>query len=44
MVARDVRILEANPSKVAQHFVQLVQLFPGNLDIAELAAKKPRLL
>ncbi|KAJ9505445.1 hypothetical protein QJQ45_012462 [Haematococcus lacustris] len=44
MVARDVRILEASPSTVAQHYVQLVQLFPSTVDIAQLAAKQPRLL
>ncbi len=44
MVARDWRILESTPNTVAQHYVQLVQLFPNNLDVSELACKQPKLL
>ncbi len=44
MVARDWRILDATPHTVAQHYVQLVELFPGQLDVSELARKQPKLL
>lgn len=44
MVARDWRILDASVTSVAEHLVQLVRLFPNNLDVLELACKKPALL
>jgi len=44
LVAGDLGVLDAGPAVIAAHYVTLVQLFQGRLDVAELAVRAPRLL
>lgn len=43
LVAKDVKLLQATPSQIAEHFVELVTAFEGQ-NLEEIVGKQPRLL